>query len=151
VAKVRFAPGTADFRALHAVTPVGFAVDVLFGCRFPEARPARAGIELGLGTKEGGAAADATEHSLLVQVPVLAGESALGPLLARHFILFRSEELLPLGIGLNYLFRSHDSLPVIGYIEIHPPDEFLRKLAGRAAGGFVSSSGAPQKICFSPI
>jgi len=62
--------------------------------------PSRAGVELRVGTEECVVAADAAVESLVVQVVVLAGEGALGALLARDFKLQRGQLLFPLGVGL---------------------------------------------------
>jgi len=91
-------PPRPRFRASHAVTHVGFQLDVL-GLRWlPEARPARAGFEFLLGMKEVGSATYAAENSLFVKIPELAGEGALGASVACHLVLLWGEDLLPLRV-----------------------------------------------------
>jgi hypothetical protein len=60
------------FGAVHAEAAVGFLGDVLFGDGGPEARPARAGLELGVGAEQGIGAADAAVKPFIVQLAVRA-------------------------------------------------------------------------------
>ena len=113
VAEVSVAPGALHFRASHAVTHVGFELDVLVLCRVPEARPTRAGIEFLLGMKEVGSATNAAENSFFVKIPELAGEGTLGASLACYLVLFRSQDFLPFGIGLHDFFHIHPACLVV--------------------------------------
>jgi hypothetical protein len=47
--EMRAASAARDFRAGHPVARVLFGVDIVLADRFEEARPAGAGIELGIG------------------------------------------------------------------------------------------------------
>src|ERR1039457_6990039 len=78
VAQVRVTLDAPHLRALHADAAVGVDLDVLFGNGRPEAGPAGARVELSLRAEQGILAAHATENPLGVQLPVLAGEGALG-------------------------------------------------------------------------
>src|SRR3954469_5790225 len=77
MAEVGAALAANGFGAPHQKTIVLFALDILRGNRRPEARPAGAGIELGIGAKQLVTTADTTIHALFVVVPILAGERPL--------------------------------------------------------------------------
>ena len=64
-----------------------------------EARPSRAGIEFGVGVEEQRTAPRTVIGAIVVHVPVLAGERALRPLLAKHVELLRRQLLAPLLVG----------------------------------------------------
>src|SRR5262245_17551607 len=98
MAQVRAAALAVHLGALHEVTVVVLGLDVLRIGGRREARPAAAGVELGLGIEEHVTAAHAAIRAILVVVPVAAGEGALGPLLARDPVLLRRQLLTPLGI-----------------------------------------------------
>ena len=66
----------------------------------PEARPAGAGIELGIGREQRRPAARATERALALLAVERAREGALGAVLPGHVILLGRELLFPLGLGL---------------------------------------------------
>src|SRR5207247_11036059 len=78
-------------------------VHVFLGDRLPITRPAGAGIELRRGAKERRIAADATEDSLLVQVPVGTGEGSLRAVLARDLERQWRQLLSPLVLRLDHL------------------------------------------------
>src|SRR5271157_3784093 len=82
VSQVRVTFCTQHLVAGHAKAAVRVLLYVLLRDRFPEARPAGAGIELGGGGEQGVLAAHATEDAFGMQVPVLAGERLLGTVLA---------------------------------------------------------------------
>src|SRR5882762_7813770 len=109
---MRIATRTARLGASHAITGVGVFADVLaVGCG-KETRPSGSRIKFCFRAKEQCAAADAVVRPIVVFVPVLAGESALGAAAASHLILLRGKLLLPLGFGLGDLvilseFFSH--------------------------------------------
>ena len=76
IAEVRIATPTGDLTV--RVTAARLAVlHVLLGDRLPEARPPGSGVELRRGAEERRPAAAAAKDSLLVQIPIRAGESAL--------------------------------------------------------------------------
>src|SRR5262249_43346614 len=79
--------------------------DGVLGERRPKAWPAGAGIKFGRGGEQGRAAAHASVRSARLLVPIGTGESAFGAVLARHVILLRREQLLPLGIRLDDFCR----------------------------------------------
>src|SRR5712671_6490838 len=101
MAQVRVALGAEDLGTAHEHAVVVFGGDVFLRGRGREAGPAGAGIELFVAAEERGTAADAAVDALLVVVPVLPGEGALGALLARDGELFGCQILLPLGIALD--------------------------------------------------
>src|ERR1700722_13144210 len=75
--QVRITPGTCYGRT-HTETPVFRFYNVFLGNWLPEARPAGARIELGLGREQCRVTADAAIDSLLMQIPVGAGVGHLG-------------------------------------------------------------------------
>src|SRR6185312_13928934 len=77
---------------------IGLCLHGFLPGRLVEARPARAGIELGRGIEHRRAAADAGIRAVIVMVPELAGEGALGAVLARHLVLLGSQLFPPFGI-----------------------------------------------------
>src|SRR5260370_36023100 len=101
---MRIAFGAARLGARHAVTGVGVFRYVLAVGGGVEARPSGSRIKFCFRAKEQCATADAVVGPVVVFVPVLAGESALGAVTAGHLILLRSQLLLPLGFGLGDLF-----------------------------------------------
>src|SRR6185437_4690159 len=68
--------------------------------RLIEARPAGAGLELGVRCEQRLAAADANVGARRMRVPVLTGEGAFGAFLARDAELLWRELRLPFGVGL---------------------------------------------------
>src|ERR1700674_2609744 len=116
---MRIATGATRLGASHAITCVGVFADVLAVGGGKEARPSGSRIKFCFGAKEQCATADAVVRPVVVFVPVLAGESALGAAAAGHLILLRGELLLPLGFGLGDLgilseFFGHVVSPLIG-------------------------------------
>jgi len=90
-----------DLGAPHAMTRVGLFTDVCRVERLEIARPAAARVELGVRFEQRRAAADAGVDAVLVVVDVFAGARRFGCRVARHAVLHRREQLLPLGIGLD--------------------------------------------------
>ena len=84
-----------DLGAPHEEAVVGAQLDVLEVGRLGEAGPAGAGVELGVGGEQLGAAADAAVHAVVLLVPVGAGEGALGAGLAGHLVLLGRQLLAP--------------------------------------------------------
>src|SRR5205823_3717157 len=70
-----------------------------------EARPAGAGLELGVRVEQRRATTRAVVHPVVLDVDVLAGERRLGGLLAQHRVLVGRELLTPLLVGLLDLLR----------------------------------------------
>jgi hypothetical protein len=108
--QMRVAPGALHFRPPHAVAGVGLHLDVFILRRIPEARPAGAGLKLLLRMKKVSAATNAAEHSVLMDVPILAGESALGAAVPRHLVLLRREDRLPFRIRFYDFFYAQPAL-----------------------------------------
>src|SRR4051812_35405916 len=100
VAEMRFAKRAGYLGAGHAEAGVVGREHVLLGDRLPEARPAGAGIILGVGDEERVVATDAAIEAGRMVVPIGAGEGRLGALLAGHAEGERRKELLPLGFAL---------------------------------------------------
>src|SRR4051794_40275135 len=80
------AVGAADLGAHHAVVAVLEQLDV--GCvgRFGEARPAAAGVELGVRGEQLGAAAGAAVGAVVLVVQQGAGERTLGGAMAQDLV-----------------------------------------------------------------
>ena len=86
--------------AIHEEAVVGFLLHVLLRGRRIETRPPAAGIELFVAAKHRRPAAHARVRAVLVMVPILPRERALGPLLARHREFLRRQLLTPFRFGL---------------------------------------------------
>src|SRR5229473_7628841 len=84
----------------HAVADVTLLVDMALHRGLRKARPAAAGIELGVGFEQRLPAAGAGIGAGPLLVLVLAGERPLGRLLAQNRILHRRQFLAPLGFAL---------------------------------------------------
>lgn len=81
VAQVGIASAAHHFHAAHEQRIIHDQRDMVFIDRLPEAGPAGARIELGIGIKEGLAATVAGEGTFLLRVPVDTRESAFGAFL----------------------------------------------------------------------
>src|SRR5918998_4360226 len=101
---MRPAHGAVHLSATHEEATVFLGLDVI-APRRPEARPARAGVVLGLRAEEGLPATHATVDALSFVVPVLTRECSLCALHARHAVLLGRELVLPLLLGLLDLSR----------------------------------------------
>ena len=87
------------FRAVHAETVI-FAKNYLFlRGQIIKARPAAAGVELGVRGKNDFPACRAAVNPRFPGVPILAGERPLRVGLAQHTILFRRQFLAPFRVG----------------------------------------------------
>src|SRR5690348_5132426 len=96
----------------HEQAAVVLGGDAVLGHRRPEARPAGAGIELGVGAEELLAAAHAGIGAGRLGVPIGAAEGALGALLARDAVLLGCELGAPLGVAFDHLvLAGHSRLP----------------------------------------
>src|SRR5262245_62428752 len=101
-------------RALHFGPPhkpaiVSFLLDVRRLDRRPEAGPAGARVILGSRVEQRRAAADAGIDARGLAVGILAGEGALGALLACDAILLRRQLLPPLRIRFLYALGHIDN------------------------------------------
>src|SRR5690606_20229431 len=103
VAEVGVVGGAEDLDAAHPVAEVLLRADGVAADRRPEAGPPRPGVVLGVGVEELVAAAGAAVDAVALEVPVLAGEGALGALLAADVVLLRRELPAPLFVGLDDL------------------------------------------------
>src|SRR3954453_7077367 len=107
VPEVAAAVAAGDLGAAHGRRVVGARLDRGGNGRLGEARPARAGVELGRGREQLRAAARTAIDAVLLDVPVLAGERALRAALAQYLVLLGGELLAPLVVGLVDLLGSH--------------------------------------------
>src|SRR5579863_8304563 len=94
-------------RAVH------FRADAFFRHGIEKTGPTGAGIELGIGAEQFRLAADAAVNTVIVQVPILAGEGWLCAFLPCDVELLRSELLLPFGLGFVNFFHTTSSLPTL--------------------------------------
>src|SRR6185369_18053000 len=124
--EVRVAARAEDLGTRHEPAAIVLLGDRLLGDRLPVARPAGAGVELRLGPEQGLPAADAFVRSGIFRIPVLAGESALGAVLARHLVLLRRELRLPLRIRLHDLVHVRLVILVILVIADAVPAAMVR-------------------------
>src|SRR5206468_10317420 len=103
-----------DLGAPHEQAVVGSGLDLVVGDRVPEARPAGAGVELGVGAEELLTAARAAVHAVAVLVPICAREGLLGALVAEHLVLLGRQLLAPVGFRLLNLLHLTSSS--VGFI-----------------------------------
>src|SRR5829696_9153238 len=99
-----------DLLAHHAVRDVALDLDRVGDQRLGEARPAGARVELGRRVEQLGTTTGAAVHAVVVTVPVLPGEGALGARLSQHLVLLGVQLFAPLGIGLRHWIRRHKVL-----------------------------------------
>src|SRR5258708_263887 len=95
------------FGARHAETAVGILGDVLLGDGSPEAGPAGARLELGIGAEQCIVAADTAVETLVVQLVIFAGEGRLSPFFAGNRELLGGELVLPFFVAFDYFFNAH--------------------------------------------
>ena len=100
VAEMAVAFRAQHLGADHAVADVALLVDMAVHRGRGKARPAAAGIELGVGFEQRLAAAGADIGALALLMLVFAGERPLGRLLAQHRILHRRQFAAPFGLAL---------------------------------------------------
>src|SRR4051794_6476674 len=99
-----------DLRAPHEERVVRALLHLTLAGGLIEARPAGAGIELGVGVEQLLTAHDAAIHAVLVAVVVLAGERTLRPGLLGYVVLLLGEPLAQLlGVGLLHTFEATDA------------------------------------------
>ena len=89
MAEMPAALGAQHFRALHQVAVVFILSDHGLGSRRVKARPAAAGIKLGVRLEQHLAAARTAIHALVFRIPILPCERALRSFLAQHAVLLR--------------------------------------------------------------
>ena len=82
MAEVPVAAGAKNFRAHHEEAPIRLRAHGTLLRRRVEARPTGTGVEFGPGIEELIATAGANIGAILLAIPILARESALGALLA---------------------------------------------------------------------
>src|SRR4051812_5587585 len=100
VPEVAAAPPAPNLGPRHAVRRVRHQLDGLGDQRLAEARPPRPGLELRGRVEQLGAACRTAVDAVVVAIPVLAGEGALGAGLPQHLELLGRELGLPLVVGL---------------------------------------------------
>src|SRR6201999_3951918 len=105
VAEVPAAALAHDLRADHAVRDVLLDLDRLGDGRLGERGPAGARLELRVGREQLRSAACAAVDTVIVAIPVLAGERALCACLTQYGVLLRRKLLAPLGVCLLDLCR----------------------------------------------
>src|ERR1043165_2094264 len=104
---MRVATSAFHRRAPHSKRGVVDLLHVLFGNWLIEAGPARTRLKLCVGVEQRRAAANAAIDTLLMVVPVFAGESPLRAFFARHVVSPRRKLLPPFVLGLHQL-RSEE-------------------------------------------
>src|SRR5439155_4571906 len=85
-------------------------LDILFGERRPKAGPASARLKLGLRAEESRVAADATEETPLVQIPIGPGKGHLRSSLPGDLKRGTAELLSPSLFAFDDLQNNHDAL-----------------------------------------
>src|SRR5580704_14426409 len=100
---MRIAAGTTRLGSRHSITVVGVFDDVLaVGCG-KEAWPSRSRVKFCVRAKKQRPTTNAVIRSVVVFIPVLASEGALGTAGTGYLILLRSKLLPPLGVGFSNL------------------------------------------------
>jgi pyridoxamine 5'-phosphate oxidase len=90
-----------DFGAAHAIAGIVDHFEIFLVNGRVEAGPSAAGFEFGSGAEQLRIAAYAVIRSVVVQIPIFAGERRFGAALARHLVLFRRELFFPLFVSLH--------------------------------------------------
>src|SRR5271165_2612111 len=111
---MRAAAAACHLRPHHPVTPVHGVLDLALVLGGVKAWPSASRVELGLGVEQLVAAADTEINALVMEIPVLAGECALGAFFARDLVLLGSQQLSPFLVGPDDLFGhlvGHDVFP----------------------------------------
>src|SRR5579871_2493310 len=124
MAEMPAATATQHFGPMHVVAEVVLQSHLVGIYGIPEAGPSTARIELGRGGKQLLPTPGAGIRSILFMVPVLSGESALGPLLPQDMILLRSQIFGPLFLGFYHFLFAH-------FILLRFPSAITRILAFR--------------------
>src|SRR6516164_4800339 len=100
MAEMAAAFGAQHLGADHAVARIRLLVDMALERRLGEARPAAAGIELGIGLEQHVAAAGANIGAGAALMLILAREGTFGRLLAQHRVLHWRKLAPPLLLAL---------------------------------------------------
>jgi hypothetical protein len=99
VAEVAAAMRAQHLRAVHPQTVIVAQNDFFLRGQIIKTRPAAAGVELGVRSKNDFPARRAAVNPRFPGVPILAGERPLRVGLAQHTILFRRQFLAPFRVG----------------------------------------------------
>ncbi|MNN53474.1 hypothetical protein D3C81_1682320 [compost metagenome] len=131
--QVRIAARAEHLDAVHAVAEILHPTQCLGGNRLEIARPATAGVVLGIRVEQRRIAAGTVVDARSLAVVVLAGEGALGPLETADLELAFRQLLAPL------IQRLFDLLHVKHLaLEKSPPLPFHRARGSRMMRGFQS-------------
>src|SRR5687768_7231996 len=127
---MRGAAGATYFRAAESRALAGVFDDVVVRNHPPEARPAGAGVVLGLRVVERGVAADAAIEPGALLAVELARERPLGARLPRYHVRRRRQLAAPFGVGLDHRFDGQDAFALAGGRKVLDLD----RARGRAPG-----------------
>ena len=107
---------TGNFGAHHSEATVGGFANILLSYRRPETGPSGAGVELGVGVKQGCVTTDAAEDTLLVRVRIFIGVRTFGGGVTSDFKGIGRKLLFPFGFSFHNPGDSYggDALPRIG-------------------------------------
>src|SRR5580698_3682626 len=128
MAEMRVAEAARDRGARHAERKVADLAHVFLRNGLPEAGPAGARLEFGLGAEQGRGAANAAIEAFVVIVPIFAGIGAFRARMARYFERIGGQLLLPLGIRFDDDGEGNDFAALAGVGEL---DDF--HFLGRAS------------------
>src|ERR1700756_1521100 len=151
MAQMRAAVLALHFDAQHAVRAVGFLGDHFAVDRLEVARPAAAGVELGVRFEQRRAAADAVIDAAVPVVVIAAGEGALGGRVARHLVFDVGELFAPLGVV--FLHGGGAGVEVVGLV--HGRGSCLKIVLGAryeeqlTSSELAQSGGSPAYASFS--
>src|SRR5437763_4494140 len=110
MAQMAAAAPAMNLGAAHEEAAIGMGLDRVVERR-PEARPAGAAVEFGLGREQRLAAAGAMIDAGPVLLVERAGAGALGAVLPQHAVLLRGQLLAPLGVAERHLEFLGGRLP----------------------------------------
>src|SRR5208337_617491 len=114
VAQMGLALIAHDLHPLHAMAGIGHFADSLAIDRFPETRPAGAGIELGLGIEQRCAAADATIGPVFMAIPIVTAERRFRSLATRHVELLGRKPFSPLLVAHRQFVVGLEDFTLLG-------------------------------------
>jgi hypothetical protein len=105
-----------NFRAHHSEATVGGFANIFLGYWCPETGPSGAGVELGVGVKQGGVTTDATEDALLVCVRIVIGVRTFGGGVTSNFEGIGRKLPFPFGFSFHNPIHRYggDALTLIG-------------------------------------
>src|SRR5262249_23459523 len=117
--EMRVTTGTPYIHALGLLGSIDVGMNVLLGDGRSERRKSVLAVELGVGAKNGGPAANAAGEAGIGQVVGGAVGGQVAGCVAGNVILLRREQRAPLGFGAANLFHFHRAGLLSRVVEFH--------------------------------